>query len=85
MGVAIVCACLPTLAPALPAIAKPFSQLRNWSSLIWSRLIGPSRTAAVGTQHLKSSEEYDLPASPDKWPGQTPLTARTEECYVQIR
>lgn len=58
MGITITCACLPTLAPIIPAIAKQFSQARSWTSIIWTR----SRTrASSGNNGYKiSQDEYEM-------------------------
>lgn len=47
MGIAITCACLPTLGPVLPSISKQFTHVRNWSATLWSR----SRTAKDSLGH----------------------------------
>lgn len=56
-GMAITCACLPTLAPVLPIIVRPFTYIKSWSASIWSRSKVNSGHADRG---LRIADEYEL-------------------------
>lgn len=66
MGIAITCACLPTLGPVLPSISKQFTHFRNWSSILWSR----SRTAkgALGHGYKISNDNVEFSAMASRPP-----------------
>lgn len=53
-GMAITCACLPTLAPVLPMTVNSFSYIKTWILSIWSRLSVNSK------QGFRIPDEYEL-------------------------
>ncbi|KAG6354181.1 hypothetical protein INS49_004785 [Diaporthe citri] len=58
IGLAIICACLPTLAPILPSIIKLFSYIRSWSLSIWSR--SPANNHKQAFHDYRRSDEYGI-------------------------
>lgn len=59
LGIAITCACLPTLAPILHTVSKQLSQIRSWGSTIWSR--SRTRNQPGRNVYKMSQDSYEMP------------------------
>ncbi|KAM4065404.1 hypothetical protein HRG_004277 [Hirsutella rhossiliensis] len=63
LGLAIICACLPTLGPLLPTISTPFEYIGSWTASLWSR----SSPNSSGRGY-KISNQYEMPDAGNKPP-----------------
>lgn len=68
LGIAITCACLPTLAPLLPTIRKPFVYLSSWHTSVWSRA-----NAYSANQKHTPPPPYEMPDTSNQPPSWVPF------------
>lgn len=66
LGIAITCACLPTMGPVLLGVTKQLSQIRSWGSTIWSK----SRTRVQPGRNVYkySQDSYEMPSDVSQQP-----------------
>lgn len=60
MGITITCACLPTLAPVIPVVAKQLSLVRSRTATVWSRSRSHTRVAPTSVGYKISKDEFEM-------------------------